>query len=55
MSTGRFSLGIFDVDDLLLNTSGGLIGFGAIKLYRKFTVNTSGVEQDGDMVEKQKI
>ncbi|MCB5235852.1 VanZ family protein [Niallia alba] len=50
-----FSLGIFDVDDLLLNTSGGLIGFGAIKLYRKFTVNTSGVEQDGDMVEKQKI
>lgn len=30
-----FSLGIFDVDDLILNTSGGLLGYGAIKLYGK--------------------
>ncbi|MBB6444107.1 VanZ family protein [Bacillus benzoevorans] len=29
------SLGIFDVDDLILNTSGGLLGYGAIKLYDK--------------------
>ncbi|MDI7741216.1 VanZ family protein [Lysinibacillus fusiformis] len=28
-----FSLGIFDVDDLILNTSGGLLGLGVIKLY----------------------
>ncbi|NMD71487.1 VanZ family protein [Bacillus sp. DNRA2] len=30
-----FSLGIFDVDDLILNTSGGVLGYGAIKLYGK--------------------
>ncbi len=39
-----FSLGIFDVDDLILNTFGGLLGFGAMKLYdktySKFIVNT---------------
>jgi len=28
-----FSLGIFDVDDLILNTSGGWLGLGVIKLY----------------------
>lgn len=36
-----FSLGIFDVDDLLLNTAGGLLGFGAIKFYSKFVGNIS--------------
>ncbi|MFB5196775.1 VanZ family protein [Neobacillus sp. KR4-4] len=41
-----FSLGIFDVDDLLLNTSGGLLGYGVIKLYTKFKVNTSSIVQD---------
>jgi glycopeptide antibiotics resistance protein len=38
-----FSIGIFDVDDLILNTSGGLLGYCAIKLYNKFIVNTSGI------------
>lgn len=45
-----FSLGIFDVDDLILNTSGGLLGYCAIKLYdkvySKFIVNTSSIVQD---------
>lgn len=40
-----FTLGIFDVDDLILNTCGGLVGYGAIRLYdmvySKFEVNTS--------------
>ncbi len=40
------SLGIFDVDDLILNTFGGLLGYGAIKFYRKFIVNTSSVVQE---------
>ena len=30
-----FSLGIFDVDDLILNTSGGLLGYWSIKLYNR--------------------
>lgn len=30
------SLGIFDVDDLILNTSGGVLGYCAFKLYEKF-------------------
>ena len=51
-----FSIGIFDVDDLILNTSGGLLGYGAIKLYdkvySKFIVNTSSIVQDRDIVEK---
>jgi len=47
-----FSLGIFDVDDLLLNTSGGLLGYGAIKLYRRLIENTSNLVQERDMVEK---
>jgi glycopeptide antibiotics resistance protein len=40
-----FSLGIFDVDDLILNTFGGLLGYGAIKIhdkvYRKY-ISLSG-------------
>jgi glycopeptide antibiotics resistance protein len=44
---GVFSLGIFDVDDLILNTFGGLLGYCAIKLYdkvySKFLVNASGI------------
>lgn len=31
-----FSIGIFDVDDLILNTSGGLLGYCAFKLYDNF-------------------
>ena len=30
-----FSIGTFDVDDLILNTSGSLLGFSALKLYLK--------------------
>jgi glycopeptide antibiotics resistance protein len=41
-----FSIGIFDVDDLILNTSGGLLGYCAIKLYDKFIVNTSGIVEN---------
>jgi glycopeptide antibiotics resistance protein len=54
-----FSLGIFDVDDLILNTSGGLLGYCAIKLYNKvyskFIVNISSIVQDRDTVEKQEF
>lgn len=54
-----FSIGIFDVDDLILNTSGGLLGYCAIKLYGKvysrFIVNPSSIVQDKDIVEKQEI
>lgn len=31
-----FSIGSFDVDDLILNTSGGVIGFLAFSMYNKF-------------------
>jgi glycopeptide antibiotics resistance protein len=47
-----FSLGIFDVDDLILNTSGGLLGYCAIKLYDKSKVFTSGIVQGRDIGEK---
>ncbi|MBT2700714.1 VanZ family protein [Bacillus sp. ISL-40] len=54
-----FSIGIFDVDDLILNTSGGLLGYCAIKLYdkvySKFIVNTSSIVQDRDIVENQEF
>ncbi|MGG3838735.1 VanZ family protein [Paenibacillus thiaminolyticus] len=54
-----FSLGIFDVDDLILNTSGGLLGYCAIKLYdkvySKFIVNTTSIVQDRDIVENQEF
>jgi glycopeptide antibiotics resistance protein len=43
-----FSIGSFDVDDLILNVSGGLIGYGVFKFYCKFTVVMSGVNQDRD-------
>ncbi|WP_223193071.1 VanZ family protein [Paenibacillus sedimenti] len=33
-----FSIGSFDVDDLILNTFGGLLGFGIFKLYSKYIV-----------------
>jgi glycopeptide antibiotics resistance protein len=46
-----FSLGIFDVDDLILNTVGGLLGFCAIKLYDKFIVLSSSNVQDRDIGE----
>ncbi|WP_129691576.1 VanZ family protein [Gottfriedia acidiceleris] len=52
-----FSLGIFDVDDLILNTSGGLLGYCAIKLcdkvYNKFIVNTSSSDQDRKIVNEK--
>lgn len=42
-----FTIGNFDVDDLILNTSGGLLGYFSIKLYkkvdRKFKVNKSSI------------
>ncbi|WP_071394264.1 VanZ family protein [Bacillus tuaregi] len=51
------SLGIFDVDDLLLNTSGGLIGYGAIqwydKVYCKLIGKTSIMAKDIDKIKKQ--
>ncbi|MGG3692983.1 VanZ family protein [Heyndrickxia ginsengihumi] len=49
-----FSIGVFDVDDLILNTSGGLLGYCAIKLYSNI-VNTSSIIQDRDIVEKQEF
>lgn len=33
-----FSMGSFDVDDLILNASGGLIGFIVVSLYNKFRI-----------------
>ena len=33
-----FSIGSFDVDDLILNVSGGLLGYGVFKAYTKFVV-----------------
>ncbi|QCR33468.1 VanZ family protein [Lysinibacillus sp. SGAir0095] len=54
-----FSLGIFDVDDLILNTSGGLLGYGVIKLYdkinNKFTVDTPSIVKNRNIVEKQEF
>ncbi|MEH7350070.1 VanZ family protein [Gottfriedia acidiceleris] len=53
-----FSLGIFDVDDLMLNTSGGLLGYCAFKLcdkvYNKF-IDSSGGVQDREIVNKQEF
>ncbi|PGL72190.1 VanZ family protein [Bacillus sp. AFS055030] len=50
-----FSLGVFDVDDLILNTFGGLLGYCAIKLcdtvYNKF-IHTSSSIQDREIVDK---
>lgn len=40
--------------DLILNTSGGLLGYCAIKLYSNI-VNTSSIIQDRDIVEKQEF
>lgn len=50
-----FSLGIFDVDDLILNTFGGMLGYFALRLMTRFTANTSSVAQDREMVEKQEF
>ncbi|WP_088014119.1 VanZ family protein [Gottfriedia acidiceleris] len=54
-----FSLGIFDVDDLILNTSGGVLGYCIIKLcdqvYSKFIVNTSSIVQNKEIVKKQEL
>ncbi|NOU94696.1 VanZ family protein [Paenibacillus sp. LMG 31456] len=43
-----FSIGSFDVDDLILNVSGGLLGYGVFKFYTKFTVVMLSVIQDRD-------
>ncbi|MFP5113571.1 VanZ family protein [Bacillaceae bacterium C204] len=48
-------IGSFDVDDLILNTSGGLLGYCAFKLYGKFIVITSSIVQDRDIVENQEF
>ncbi len=49
------ALGVFDVDDLILNTSGGVLGYGMIKLYdkvySKVIVNPSSTGQDRDIAE----
>ena len=54
-----FTIGNFDVDDLILNTSGGVLGYCAIKLYdkfyNKFIVNTSSVVKDRDIVGKEEF
>ncbi|MBV7504834.1 VanZ family protein [Bacillus sp. sid0103] len=50
-----FSIGIFDVDDLILNTFGGLLGYCVFKLYDKFIVITSSIVQDRDIVENQEF
>jgi glycopeptide antibiotics resistance protein len=50
-----FSIGIFDVDDLILNTAGGLLGFCAIKFYDKCIVLTSSNVQDRNIVENQEF
>jgi len=47
-----FSIGVFDVDDLILNTAGGLLGYCIIKLYNKIIVITSRIVRDRDIVEK---
>jgi len=46
-----FFIGVFDVDELILNTSGGLLGYCAIKLYSNI-VNTSSIIHDRNIVEK---
>ncbi|MBD8069621.1 VanZ family protein [Bacillus sp. PS06] len=46
-----FSVGIFDVDDLILNTFGGLLGYFAFKIYDKVKGNTSSIFQDREIVE----
>lgn len=48
-----FTLGSFDVDDLILNTFGGLLGYWVIKVYRKFIVNTLRGAQDRGVVGNQ--
>ena len=45
-----FTIGNFDVDDLILNTAGGLLGYCAIKLYSKFSI-----VQHRDIVDNQEI
>jgi glycopeptide antibiotics resistance protein len=32
-----FSIGNFDLDDLILNSCGGLLGYGIFRLYGKYT------------------
>ncbi|MFH7819621.1 VanZ family protein [Neobacillus thermocopriae] len=53
------SLGIFDIDDLLLNTTGGLLGYCAIKLYdrihTKLKINQLNNVLERDIVETQEI
>jgi glycopeptide antibiotics resistance protein len=43
-----FSIGSFDVDDLILNSCGGLIGYIAFKLCAKFMVTSTSVIQERD-------
>ncbi|TKC19872.1 VanZ family protein [Robertmurraya kyonggiensis] len=47
-----FTIGSFDVDDLILNTAGGLLGYCAIKLYDKSRVNMRSIDQKRDVVQK---
>jgi glycopeptide antibiotics resistance protein len=41
-SEALFSIGSFDVDDLILNSCGGLVGFLAFQLFAKFMATASG-------------
>ena len=50
-----FSIGILDVDDLILNTSGGLLGYFALRFMTRFMVNKSSIIQDRDIVENQEF
>jgi glycopeptide antibiotics resistance protein len=42
-----FSIGSFDVDDLILNSSGGLIGFIIFKLFTKLVTAASVIQARG--------
>ncbi|MED3623494.1 VanZ family protein [Bacillus thermocopriae] len=52
------SLGIFDVDDLLLNTTGGLLGYFAIKLYdriyTKLKIHQLNIDRDSAEIQEIK-
>jgi glycopeptide antibiotics resistance protein len=45
-----FSIGRFDVDDLILNSSGGLIGFITFKLFAKLSAASSVIQARGRSV-----
>ncbi|MFD2118040.1 VanZ family protein [Paenibacillus yanchengensis] len=42
-----FSIGSFDVDDLILNSSGGLIGFVILKIFAKLSPKSNVIQARG--------